>query len=126
MSDENGKDDFRESVDKLLDSLRARRERLLGDMSPGYPAIRKFLLGCEIAGRIYPAGKILIETDAAECIVRLEIPLLDLFAEYTGSSSNDLLERIENDLDTETVSWRQGWKSKKRIRERAERRIMGS
>lgn len=112
-----------EIAQHLLKTMNERRDVLLLDMNPGYPAIRKFLLGCEIGGRVYPAGSIRIETDSAECIVQLAIPMLGVSYTYRDTSADGLLERIENDLDTETVPWQHNWEVKKKQKERGRRAI---
>lgn len=124
MSDDNGAvSGIGEICDDLLASLRKRREYLLSELSAGYPAIRKHLLGYTVGGRTWPAGQFRIECDAAECIVTLTIPLLGVQASWRDVGADSLLERIENDLDTGNAPWDHTWEVKKKNKEKARRAI---
>lgn len=124
MNDSNGSAKTVGDIGReMLSALVHRRQSLLIDLNPSFPALRRFLLGCELSGRIYPAGSIRIETDSGDCIVQLSIPMLGVQAVYRDQSVNAMLERIENDLDTETVPWDHSWEVKKKMREKARRDI---
>ena len=124
MSENNGTPaSIGETADALFASLQKRRENLLGDLKPSFPAIRRFLTGHTIGDRVYPGGKLSIETDSADCVVRIAIPLLGIEAQYRDTSGLSLLERLENDLDLETVPWDHSWEVKKKFREQQRKRI---
>jgi len=116
----NGLSEFAESVRRSMDE---RRRHLVADLSPAWPALRKFLIGGEIAGRVYPAGEIRIWSEVADVVVRLAIPPLGIQAEYREQSANSLIEQIENDLDTETVPWENDWQVKKKMRDKQRKAI---
>lgn len=124
MNDQNG--DVKtvgEIGAELLASLAKRRESLLIDLSTSFPAIRRFLLGSTRDGRTYPAGSIRIDADGTDCIVSLSIRVLGIEAIYRDQAGDSIVERIENDLDTERVPWDHSWEVKKKMREKARRDI---
>lgn len=100
-------------VQTIRKQMGVSRDGILLDMTAAYPALRRFLLGGEYGGAHWPTGLVTARFGGGHLLVKLSLRELGVEACYMGTSASQILETIENDLDTEQVCWEHDWQTRK-------------
>ncbi len=120
MHDQDGKT---EGVSKILRDVRDREAALVEALLPGwraqYPKTRLLLLGLWGDSPAWRNVSLRAGVSGTLFCVTVWVRTLRIEALYSGATFESILEQMENDLDCDSVPWRQDWRS----RQSEERRI---
>ncbi len=116
MTETNGKklhiSDTLQAVRRCVD---AAEVNALADMKGNLDYVRRFLLGGVREDGTWPAGDMWFSFDGHELEIRISIRSLEVECRYSSDSWHGLLERVDNDLEHNTVPWKLDYTGRKRV-----------